>query len=195
MKLNKKKKRGLGISLLILILMFISNFFISYTVDVNQELTINANINSTWQVMGTEFSEVDLWCANFIKSEAGGSKKFNGIDYSKRVTVTTKGENTQELDDFDPTNYVLKYHISEGKPGIAKEASAVWSLVDLGLNKTKVVLEFKLVTKGWIGLLMSGKVRSGINSTSAEIAEELKYYMENGTAHLRKIESLKKVKH
>ncbi|MFT5229163.1 MAG: hypothetical protein ACI9EV_002317, partial [Urechidicola sp.] len=70
-----------------------------------------------------------------------------------------------------------------------------WSLVDLGLNKTKVVLEFKLVTKGWIGLLMSGKVRSGINSTSAEIAEELKYYMENGTAHPRKIKSLNKVKH
>jgi hypothetical protein len=195
MKLNRKKKRGLGISLLILMLIFISNLFISYTVDVKQELTINANIDSTWQVMGTEFSEVDIWCANFIKSEAGGSEKFNGIDYSKRITLTTKGENTQELDDFDPINYILKYHISEGKPGIAKEASALWSLVDLGLNKTKVVLEFKLVTKGWIGLLMSGKVRSGINSTSAKIAEELKYYMENGTAHPRKIKSLNKVKH
>jgi hypothetical protein len=192
MKMNKKKKRGLVISLLILMLIFISNFFISYTVDVKQELTINANIDSTWQVMGTEFSEVDLWCANFIESEAGGSKKFNGIDYSKRVTLTAKGENTQVIDDFDPTSHILKYHISKGKPGIAKEASAIWSLVDLGANKTKVVLEFKFITKGWLGLLMSGKVRSGISSTSAEIAEELKYYMENGTAHPRKIESLKK---
>ncbi|MFT5822037.1 MAG: hypothetical protein ACI8ZM_003293 [Crocinitomix sp.] len=192
MKMTRKKRRGFAISLLILILIFISNFFITYTVEVKQELTINANIDSTWQVMGTNFSEVDLWCANFIESEAGGSKKFNTIDYSTRVTLTTKGENTQELDDFDPINHLLKYHITEGKPGIAKEATAVWSLVDLGLNKTKVVLDFKLVTKGWIGLLMSGKVRSGINGTSAEIAEELKYYMENGTAHPRKIESLKK---
>jgi hypothetical protein len=192
MKMTKKTKKRIGISVFILILLFISNFFISYTVDVKQEMTINANIDSTWQVMGTEFSEVDLWCANFIKSEAGGIKKFNNIDYSTRVTVTPKGENTQELDDFDPINHVLKYHISKGKPGIAKEASAVWSLVDLGLNKTKVVLEFKFVAKGWIGLLMSGKVRSGINGTSTEIAEELKYYMENGTAHPRKIESLKK---
>jgi hypothetical protein len=65
-------------------------------------------------------------------------------------------------------------------------------LVDLGLNKTKVVLEFKFVAKGWTSLLMSGKVRSEINGTSAEIAKELKYYMENGTAHPRKIKSLKK---
>jgi len=175
-----------------LTLIVISNFFISYTVDVKQELTINANIDSTWQVMGTEFSEVDLWCAHFINSEAGGSKKFSDIDYSTRVTVTAKGGNTQELDEFDPVNHLLKYHITEGKPGIAKEASAVWSLVDLGLNKTKVVFEFKLVTKGWIGLVMSGKIRSSIKSTSFEIAEELKYYMEKGTAHPRKIESLKK---
>jgi hypothetical protein len=192
MKMTRKKKRGFGISLLIVVLIFISNFFISYTVDVKQELTINANIDSTWQVMGTEFSDVDLWCSNFITSEAGGNKKFNGIDYSTRATETAKGKNTQELDEFDPANHVLKYHITEGKPGIAKEASAIWSLVDLGLNKTKVVLEFKFVGKGWIGLLMSGKVRSGINGTSGEIVEELKYYMENGTAHPRKIESLKK---
>jgi hypothetical protein len=109
MKMTRKKKRGFGVSLLILILIFISNIFISYTVDVKQELAINANIDSTWQVLGTEFSEVDLWCANFIKSEAGGSKKFNGIDYSTRVTVTAKGENTQALDEFDPANHLLKY--------------------------------------------------------------------------------------
>jgi len=190
--MTRKKKRIFGVSLLILILIFMSNFFISYTVEVKQELIINVNIDSTWQVMGTQFSEVDLWCANFIKSEAGGNKRFSEIDYSTRITLTTKGENTQELDDFDPTNHLLKYHITDGKPGIAKEASAIWSLVDLGLNKTKVVFEFKLVTKGWIGLVMSGKIRSSIKSTSFEIAEELKYYMEKGTAHPRKIESLKK---
>jgi hypothetical protein len=192
MKMTKKKKRGIGISLLILILIFIANSFIDYTVDVKQELIINASIDSTWQVMGTEFSEVDTWCANFIESEASGNKKFNDIDYSSRITVTTKGENTQALDKFDPVNHILKYHITEGKPSISKEASAVWSLVDLESKKTKVILEFKFVAKGWIGLFMSGKVRSLINSTSEEIAEELKYYMENGTVHPRKIESLKK---
>ena len=148
MKITRKKT--FRISALILILIFISNFFISYTVEVKQELTMNATIDSTWQVMGTEFSEVDIWATNFIKSEAGGSKKFKDIDYSTRVTLTENGRNTQELDDFDPTNHLLKYHITDGKPGIAKEASAIWSLVDLGLNKTKVVFEFKLVTKGWI---------------------------------------------
>jgi len=190
MKITRKKT--FGIAVLILILISISNFFIRYTIEVKQELTINATIASTWQVMGTEFSEIDIWATNFIESEAGGSKKFKDIDYSTRVTLTKNGKNTQELDAFDPTNHQLKYHIAKGKPVIAKEASAKWSLVDLGSNKTKVILEFKLVTKGWLGLLMSGKVRSGINSASGEIAEELQFYMENGSAHPRKIESLKK---
>tara|TARA_B100000809_G_C15040390_1_gene495336 strand:- start:530 stop:1108 length:579 start_codon:yes stop_codon:yes gene_type:complete len=192
MKMTKKKKRGIGISLLIIVLIFITNFFIDYTVDVKQELIINANIDSTWQVMGTEFDEVDAWCSNFIESEASGNKKFNDIDYSSRVTVTTKGENTQALDEFDPVNHTLKYHITKGKPGIAKEASAVWSLANIGSKKTKVILEFKFLAKGWIGLFLSGKVRSEINGASLEIAEELKYYMENGTVHPRKIKSLKK---
>jgi hypothetical protein len=190
MKITRKKTFGTAV--LILLLMFISNFFISYTVEVKQELTLNAPIDSTWQVMGTEFSEVDIWATNFIASEAVGRKKFKDIDYSARVTLTEKGENTQELDDFDPINHQLKYHITKGKPVIAKEAKAKWSLVDLGPNKTKVILEFKLVTKGWLGLLMSGKVRNGITSASGEMAEELQFYMENGTAHPRKIKSLKK---
>ena len=189
MKITRKKT--FGIAVLFLILIFISNFFISYTVEVKQELTMNATIDATWQVMGTEFSEVDIWATNFIASEAGGNKKFKDIDYSTRVTLTKNGKNTQELDDFDPATHQLKYHITKGKPGIAKEAKAKWSLVDLGPNKTKVILEFKLVTKGWLGLLMSGKVRSGITNASGEIAEDLQFYMENGTAHPRKIKSLK----
>tara|TARA_B110000967_G_C18867481_1_gene553470 strand:+ start:1787 stop:2248 length:462 start_codon:yes stop_codon:yes gene_type:complete len=149
---------------------------------VKQELTINATINTTWQVIGTELSEVDIWAANFIKSEASGSKKFKDIDYSTRVTLTKNVKNTQELDDFDPTNHQLKYNITKKKPGIARDPSAMWSLVDLEPNKTKVILEFKLGTKGWIGQLTLGKMHSKINSSSREIAEELQFYMEDGTA-------------
>jgi hypothetical protein len=183
MKMTRKKKRGFGISLLILILIFIANLFFSYTVEVKQELPINANIDSTWQVMGTEFSDIYLWSTFFIQSKAGGYKKFKEIDYSTRVILTEDGENTQVLDVFDPAAHSLSYHITKGKPGIAKEASAIWSLVDLGPNKTKVVLEFKMVTKGWIGLLMSGKIRSKINSTSTEMVKDLKYYLEKEKPH------------
>jgi len=176
--MTKKKKRVFASALLMLSLIFIANFFISYTVEVKQELTINANIDRTWQVMGNEFSDIYLWSTYFIQSESGGQKKFQEIDYSSRVTLTENGENTQVLDVFDPEAHSLSYHITKGRPGIAKEASAVWSLVDLGPNKTKAVLEFKMVTKGWVGLLISGKIRSKINSTSSEIVKDLKYYLE-----------------
>ena len=183
MKTTKKKKRGFVIYLLILILIIIANFFISNTIDVKQELTINANIDSTWQVMGTQFSDIYLWSTFFIKSEAGGQKKFKEIDYSSRVTLTANGENTQVLDVFDSESHSLSYHITKGKPGIAKQASAVWSLVDLGENKTKAVLEFKMVTKGWMGLFMSGKIKSKVNSTANEIVRDLKYYLEEKKPH------------
>ncbi|MFT6243530.1 MAG: hypothetical protein ACJA0U_000809 [Salibacteraceae bacterium] len=192
MALSKKKKRFFLSSLIVLLLLFISNFFISTEVESKQELVINQNIDSVWVVMGHNFDGVDEWSANFYESKAGGAKKFPGLSYSKRITMTERGETVQVIDAFNSVNHSLEYHITAGKPSIASEAKAKWSLVEVGSDKTKVVLEFKMQAKGWIGLFMSGKVKSKIDSSSQELAEELKYYIENGTPHPRKLKSKKK---
>lgn len=158
-------------------------------VQAIKELIIDKNIELVWEIMGNQFAQVHLWSTNFKDSKSGGSAKFSGIDYSERITQTNRGETVQELDAFDSINHSLAYHITKGAPGIAKRASAVWSLRGEGENKTKVVLEFNMETKGFLGALLSPLIKKGMGKSALEIAEDLKYYVENGNPHPRKVNS------
>jgi hypothetical protein len=154
-------------------------------IHVKRELTIDKNIDKVWEVLGKQFGEVHLWSSNFKDSKPGGDKKFDGIDYSYRATITDRGETTQLLDAFDAGNYRLAYHITKGMPGIAKSASGIWSLKPVENNQATVVIEFDMEVKNMLGYLLSPLVKLKIGKSADEIAEELKYYMENGKAQPR----------
>ncbi len=149
-------------------------------------LIINCSSADVWAIMGKQFSDVHLWSSNFKASKPGGTEKFSGIDYSFRATQTDRGETIQVLDTFDSENYRLAYHITKGIPTIAKSASAVWSLRPINSNQTEVILEFDMEVKNAIGYLLSPLIKLKIAKSAREIAEELKYYMENGNVHPRK---------
>ena len=120
-----------------------------------------------------------------LDSKPGGEKRFKGIDYSYRATITDRGETIQLLDAFNSENYRLAYHITKGIPGIAKSASGVWSLKPLKNDQTIVSIEFEMEVKNILGYLLSPMIKLKIGKSAEEIAEELKYYMENGKAHPR----------
>jgi hypothetical protein len=155
-------------------------------IHVQKELSIDKNVEEVWEIMGNQFAQVHLWSTNFKDSKPGGIAKFQGIDYSERITITERGETIQALDAFDTTTHSLAYHISKGAPVIAKRASAVWSLTSEGPNKTTVVLAFDMETKGFLGFLMTPLIKKGMEKAALEIAEDLKHYVENGTPSPRK---------
>jgi hypothetical protein len=159
------------------------------SIQVRAELIIDKDIDAVWEVMGTQYTQVHLWSTNFKDSKAGGNPKLPGLNYLHRITQTGRGETIQELDKFDIDNYTLTYHISKGAPEIAKTAVGIWSLAPVESNKTKVILEFELETNGFKGLMLSSIVKLKLGKSAMELAEELKFYVENGEAHPRKIES------
>jgi hypothetical protein len=189
---SKKKKILLTLLSLVIILVFL-NIIVESDVYSRKEIVVEKSIEEVWEVMGNQYAQVDLWSTNFKSSKPGGAPKLTGLDYLHRVTQTERGETIQELDKFDPKNYTLSYHITKGAPSIAKKASAVWSLEIVEQNKTKVILEFKMETKGLLGLVMGSKIKNKIDAGSAEIGKELKYYVENGEPHPQKIEAQKKM--
>ena len=161
-------------------------FFMDKKIHVQRELVINRKIGEAWEVMGNQYAQVHLWSTNFKESKPAGVSKFPGLDYSERITITDRGETIQVLDSFDAATHTLSYHISKGAPSIAKHASAVWSLLSDGVSTTKVVLEFSMETKGVIGFLMTPMIKIGMGKSAIEIAEDLKYYVENSIPHPRK---------
>jgi len=84
---------------------------------------------------------------------------------------------------MNPENYSLKYHISKGAPAIASRAYAKWHLQPTVGGDTKVILEFFIETYGIKGRLLSMIIQKKIKASGNTIAEELKYYIENGKAH------------
>ena len=159
---------------------------------IKVELTISKNIQEVWEVMGNQYGYADKWSSNFKTSKPGGEAKFNGLEYSLRDTTTDRGNTVQELTAFDSDKYALSYVITQGAPEIAKMAGAEWSLVSESENLTRLSMDFIMEPKMPLNAEMETKIKMGLTASVKELAEELKYYMENGTVHPRKTESLKK---
>jgi uncharacterized protein YndB with AHSA1/START domain len=153
---------------------------------VIKEVIIEKNIQDVWEVMGNQFGQVHLWSSNFLESKPEGESKFEGLAYSIRNTLTERGETIQELDVFDTTNYSLSYHITKGAPEVAEQTSAVWFLSSEDDNTTKATFEFSMVPKAMVNEEMASKIEMGLTHSASEMAEELKYYLENGQPHSRK---------
>jgi hypothetical protein len=186
-----KNKSMLFTILAVMGALVILNFTVKRELHFEEEVLINKGIDESWEVLGNQFSEAHLWSTNFKSSKPGGMPKLNGLDYLHRETMTEKGENFQELDEFDPDNYKLSYHVSRGVPGIASSALGEWRLSKVSNEQTRLNVHFILETKGLLGFVMSPVISSKISNASTEIAEELKYYLENDKPHPRKLESIK----
>lgn len=155
---------------------------------VKAEGIINRSISDVWDVMGNQFTEVHLRSSNFNDSKSDGDKKFNGIEYSKRITTTDRGETIQELDEFDSYNYSLSYHTSKGLPEVAIAATAKWFLKKQDENTTQVVFEFMMEPKPFVNSEMAAKIEKGLSMSAQLFAKELKHFMETGKAHTRNTE-------
>lgn len=180
----KKMLTLVGITLAVLLGL---HLFASRTLTFEEEVIVDRSAGEVWEVLGNQFTSPHLWATNFLTSKPGGDPKLPGLSYRHRATVTASGENWQELDSFDPSNYCLSYHISKGAPAIAAYASGRWKLTDLSEKSTKLNVEFVLQTKGLVGFLMSPIIGKKIGNASTKIVEEFQYYIENERAHPRKL--------
>lgn len=141
------------------------------------EIKIEKAINDVWQVMGNDFAGAAKWSTNFQTSKPFGEKKFEGLDYSGRETTTDRGLTIQVLDKFEPQNYSLEYHITEGIPPVGKSASSHWYLKEDG-EGTKAIFDYDMELKDEVPAEMVGKIEMGLKMGATQLAEELKAYVE-----------------
>jgi len=154
--------------------------------NINVNLSIAKPAADVWEVMGNQFGRADVWSSNFQASKPGGEAKFPGLAYSHRDTTTPNGNTIQELTAFDAEGYSFTYEITQGAPEIAQFAGATWSLVPQG-ETTELRLEFVMEPKMPLPEEMEAKVQMGLTASVNTLAEELKYYVENGVPHPNKL--------
>lgn len=150
--------------------------------EIKVNVTIEKSIADVWEVMGNQFGHAHLWSSNFITSKPGGEAKFEGIDYSLRDTTTERGNTIQELTAFDAKAYTLSYEITKGAPEIAKLAVSTWFLEENEAG-TIVHMDTIMEPKMPLDIAMEGKIQMGLTASFQQLANELKYYVENGERH------------
>ncbi len=150
--------------------------------EIKVKVTIDKSISEVWEVMGNQFGHAHVWSSNFKTSKPGGKAKFQGIGYSHRDTTTDRGNTIQELTSFDPVNHSLSYEITKGAPDIAKSAASSWYLKKTE-NGTAVHMDTIMEPKMSLPEEMATKIHKGLTASFNQLANELKYYLEQGVPH------------
>ena len=151
--------------------------------NITVNLTIHQPIADVWEVMGNQFGHAHIWSSNFKSSKPVGEARFAGLDYSSRDTVTDRGRTVQELTEFDAAKHSFTYQITEGAPPIAQFAGATWSLSEEGASDTQLTMDFVMEPKSPLPPEMEAKVQAGLTASVTQLAQELKYFLEEGQPH------------
>ncbi|MFI1773329.1 SRPBCC family protein [Thalassobellus citreus] len=160
---------------------------------INHEITIEASIDDAWEILGPQFQNAQIWASSVKHSEALNNESLNGSNTTVRgCAIKGMGEIKETLLSYSPNNYSLSYVVKEGMPKMVKHASNNWQLIDLGNGKTKLKMKIEMKTGGFMGWMMRGMMKRKMTKLSSQIAEEFKYYVENGKPHPRKIKANKK---
>ena len=154
--------------------------------DIIKKITIDKPVEEVWEVLGNQFGEVSNWASIISESKVYGESKLNGVNYSIRETNTAKGITKQEITSFDPERHSLSYKSIAGTPPIIKEVRAHWRLANKDANTTNLVMDFTADMKG-LGFILVPLVKKKLGKIGDNLLEELKYYVENGKQHPRKI--------
>jgi hypothetical protein len=151
-----------------------------------KELKIDKPNKDVWEVLGNQFGAIDKWASLIKHSEVSDPMLSPGV---VRSTETTGGPTKQEITTFNAEQHSLSYKAIAGTPFFAKSIIAKWSLTKNQDAGTKLILDFEIKFKG-IGGILAPIVKKKLGNVGDELLEELKYYVENGKPHPRKVASI-----
>lgn len=158
---------------------------------IKKEIIINADIEKCWQLLGEDFAHADRWASAVSHSEGNGAG-FNGASCSERSCSTSLGGLKEKLLEFSPEQHLLKYEVAEGMPAMVKNATNDWRLTSLEKDQTRLTMVAEMQISGLMGTLMKPMMRAKMSKLTGQIAEEFKYFVENGAPHPRKVKAMQK---
>lgn len=152
---------------------------------IKTDFIINKPISEVWDVVGNQFSTAYKWASVLNHSEGSGVRINNNVCESRTCDIQGMGRIREKLIEFDPAKYTLTYEVVEGFPFFVKKGANRFDLVAEG-DHTRVYSSAQFQTQGLIGVLMRPLLKIQMKSIIKKVAEDLKFYVENGQPHPRK---------
>lgn len=159
-------------------------------VNYKKEIVINDSPEKVWDVIGKGFVDIGSW-ATSISSSA--PRKNESGELEGRSCQTSFGAVHELIDTWDDEKMSYSY-VMDGLPPMFKSGSNVWSVVAISPDSSKVLIDTNMEIKPLPAFLMGWMLKPQLNKSMDEMLQELKYFVENGSAHPKKQKALKKAK-
>ena len=151
-------------------------------------VTINMPADEVWQAIGTNYKDAGLWSSAIYASAPTQGQPVDGAPVSGRVCETTLGPFKESIVEYDTDRRTLAYLATgEKMPGFVKQLKGSWRLSEKDGNTTVVVMQLNADIAAPFNMLMGWIMRKQFNKAISVTLEDLKFYLENGKRHPRKV--------
>lgn len=156
-------------------------------------MTIDAPAATVWRVIAHEFAAIGKWATAIPTSTpleelpAPRTAPVGG----RACSATVPGFRTvhEQFIDYDEANMRFRYRAVAGLPTLIKQAENTWSVQPLTSDSARVEICGELEFNPLVGWFLGPILRWQFNRTGKTTLEELKYYIEEGKPHPRKVRS------
>lgn len=145
--------------------------------------SIDAPSIAAWEFVADNFGTISEWTSLLRTSHLEGKTEVGG----RRVCTALNGKLvTERLTKFDETGMSLSYTAEQENLGIIHSGENTWSVYSAGSRSSvlEMVPDIRLV---WWALPLSPLVWLGMNLMLRRINDEVKFAIENGKQHPRKM--------
>lgn len=146
------------------------------------DILIDSPADKVWSVLWNEFGEIEKWCSGIRKSHAVFD---NTSNVEKEVCGRVCDALPEKLTHYNLESFTFTY-VGENTPWFIRNIGNTWivspSTQSSSVVKMKPVIELNMFF-GFIALTF----KPLLNKFGRRVLEDLKYYMENGTPHPRKL--------
>ena len=161
--------------------------------EIETELVVAASAVAVWEVVAHRFDEIGLWATAIPASRPNETAVVpDGAEVGGRVCLTAVPgipDVHETFTYYDEAGMRFGYEASAGLPFFLETAENNWQVQSLGPNESLVKTWAVVETKRFSGLLFAPIFKWQINRAAGKTMEELKYYIEEGVPHPRKVQA------
>lgn len=141
-------------------------------------------------VLGERFGQIGEWAAPIEFSTLKGNPQAGAVRHChiQAIGPIPAGVIQEQLLEFNPQTMHFTYHALSGLPDFMGKASNRWSVKAQDNGRCIVTTEASFELKGWMRLV-SFMLKSRMQRSGEAVLQDLKYFVEQGQPHPRKLKS------
>jgi hypothetical protein len=164
--------------------------------DIKGQTIINAPANEVWGILAHDFANIGRW-ATVIPDSKPDLTAFapEGATVGARVcsnSVPGFGDVREEFLTYDEKGKRFSYRATDGMPSFIESAVNNWSVRSTGPKQSIVEASGEVQMRLIPGLFLAPFMKLQLGRLAAQIREELKYFIEQGQPHPRKLKAQRK---